>query len=57
MLNIGSLSSTWGGENRFVLSNINMKLRRNTLTGIIGPVGSGKSSIIMTIIKVNVYNM
>lgn len=38
---------TWGGETT-TLKNINMKVRRGNLTAIVGPVGSGKTSLMST---------
>ena len=52
-LKIKNLVSTWGGENSFILFDINMDVKKGSLIGILGPVGCGKSSIIMSIIQVH----
>jgi ABC-type cobalamin/Fe3+-siderophores transport system ATPase subunit len=51
-LKINHLTSTWGGENSFILSDIDIEVKQGSLVGILGPVGCGKSSIIMSIIQV-----
>ena len=51
-LKINHLTSTWGGENSFVLSDVDMEVKKKSLIGILGPVGCGKSSIIMSLIQV-----
>ncbi|XP_063686045.1 ATP-binding cassette sub-family C member 4-like [Bolinopsis microptera] len=50
-LRINHLTSTWGGDNSFILSDINLEVKKGGLVGILGAVGCGKSSIIMSIIK------
>ena len=43
---------TWGSENDHpTLSNINLCVKRGELVGIVGSVGSGKSSLILALLK------
>lgn len=44
-LSIKNGSFSWG-NGEMVLKNINMEVKQNTLCAIVGPVGSGKSSVI-----------
>ena len=36
---------TWGGEEK-ILKNINIAVKKNYLSAVVGPVGAGKSSLI-----------
>lgn len=36
---------TWGGDEK-ILKNINISIKKGSLTAIVGPVGAGKSSLI-----------
>lgn len=47
VLNIKSLNMYYGKKQ--ILSNINMEIRRNSITAIIGPSGCGKSTLLKTI--------
>lgn len=48
---IENLSAKWNRNNSdLALENINLKVPRGHLVGVIGPVGSGKSSLLNTIL-------
>ena len=49
-LELVSVSSSWNGKG-FKLRDISIQLSLGTLTGVIGPVGSGKSSLLLTIVR------
>lgn len=48
-LSIEDGSFTWGGETT-TLKNINLKVKKGNLTAIVGPVGSGKTSMISALL-------
>lgn len=51
LLYLDGLSSKWSpNSTELALKNINLHIKERTLTGIIGPVGSGKSSLLQTIL-------
>lgn len=51
LVEIKALRARWGQEQHDpVLNNVNMSLRRGQLVAVIGPVGSGKSSLIQAIL-------
>ena len=43
---------TCGYNKRFILKNINFKLKNHALLGIIGPNGSGKTTLLRAITKI-----
>ncbi|SHH32135.1 ABC transporter ATP-binding protein [Thermosipho atlanticus] len=50
-ISIKNLSYSYPGEDRFVLKNVNMFIEEGQLIGIVGTVGSGKSTIVKIISK------
>lgn len=48
-LRIENASFTWG-EEELVLKNIQMHVRKGEIAAVVGPVGSGKSSLIASIL-------
>ncbi|KAG6463316.1 hypothetical protein O3G_MSEX013801 [Manduca sexta] len=49
---IHDVSASWTGDPNFLaLKNISLRLRKGKLCAIIGPVGSGKSSILQLLLK------
>ncbi|XP_021200213.3 ATP-binding cassette sub-family C member 4 [Helicoverpa armigera] len=49
---VHDVSASWTGDpNALALKNISMRLRKGKLCGIIGAVGSGKSSILQLLLK------
>ncbi|CAH2005451.1 unnamed protein product [Acanthoscelides obtectus] len=50
-LNIKGLTAYWStGSSDLALKNISLNVKKRQLLGIIGPVGSGKSSLLQTIL-------
>lgn len=50
-IRIDNVCAKWNRNNSdMALDNINLSVRRGNLIGIIGPVGSGKSSLLQTIL-------
>lgn len=49
----------WGGkqDNDLVLKNINLKICKGHLTAIVGPVGSGKSSLVSSMLGETIKNV
>lgn len=41
---------TWGAKEAPVLKNINMSVRKGQLAAVVGPVGSGKSSLVFSLL-------
>jgi ATP-binding cassette subfamily C (CFTR/MRP) protein 4 len=52
-INIDNLNACWHNEdsNEFKLKNISLSVKQNELVGVIGRVGSGKSSLLMAILN------
>lgn len=48
-LRIEGASFSWGNEEK-VLKNINLRIPRGSIAAVVGPVGSGKSSLISSIL-------
>ena len=48
-LQITNGTFTWGGEH-VTLKNINLKVKKGNLTAIVGSVGSGKTSVVSTLL-------
>jgi len=48
-----SMKLTLGFSGRVVLADINVKLKRGTITALIGPTGSGKSTFLRTLNRMN----
>lgn len=48
-LNIENGNFTWGGETT-TLKNINMKVKKQKLTALVGPVGCGKTSLLSALL-------
>lgn len=48
-LRINDASFAWGTD-QITLKNINLRIARGTLAAVVGPVGSGKSSLIASIL-------
>ncbi|KAM8705385.1 hypothetical protein ACLKA7_009792 [Drosophila subpalustris] len=50
-VNISKMKAKWDSKaNEYTLDNINLKFKPRQLVAVIGPVGSGKSSLIQTIL-------
>eukprot|EP00116_Pleurobrachia_bachei_P014264 sb/3474526/ len=49
-LELVAVSSSWNDQG-FKLKDISLQLSPGTLAGVIGPVGSGKSSLLLTIVR------
>ncbi|XP_074035480.1 probable multidrug resistance-associated protein lethal(2)03659 isoform X2 [Leptinotarsa decemlineata] len=48
---LNEITASWDkSSSNPVLKNINLKVRKGKLTGVIGPVGSGKSSLLQTLL-------
>lgn len=58
MININNVSKTFHTKtNKFnALNNVSLKIKKNTIHGIIGPSGAGKSTLIRIINKIEVYD-
>ncbi|XP_026726076.1 multidrug resistance-associated protein 4-like [Trichoplusia ni] len=51
-LKLHDVSASWTGDpNMMAIKNVSMRLRKGKLCAIIGPVGSGKSSILQLLLK------
>ena len=48
-----SIDLNLGFSGRIVLSNINVALERGSITALIGPTGSGKSTFLRTLNRMN----
>ncbi|KAF5400099.1 Multidrug resistance protein 7 [Paragonimus heterotremus] len=49
-VNLRDASFYWSSPERLVLSNVTLCVQRGHLVGIVGPVGSGKSSLLLAIL-------
>ena len=50
VVEINSMSKKFLGEEKFVLENLNLYLEKGKITGLIGPDGAGKTTLIRSII-------
>ena len=49
-IEINSVTMAWDDTDRHILKNMSFSVKKGSLTAIIGMVGSGKSSILSTIL-------
>ncbi|MBU3934694.1 ABC transporter ATP-binding protein/permease, partial [Patescibacteria group bacterium] len=55
-IKLGNISFSYPGMNSFVLKDINLEIKKNTSIGIVGPTGSGKTTLVDIILGLFIPN-
>ena len=55
-IKLGNISFSYPGTNGFVLKDINLEIKKNTSIGIVGPTGSGKTTLVDIILGLFIPN-